>query len=436
MQTWVIGMSQQGMTRFAIDLDDLERQLRQTASAQPKVPASDPLVELARIVGQDDPFKAVLGERRTTQATPLRLDLPQPGPARSGEEQRAEPNLDDLLNAIEAETAAEARRVSGEQRANPAPETEIQPVRASVAPRSFEDDLRDELRPSLELRPAVDLDAAGEPERRVADDAGQGGSTAEAERDAGQAAIEPMDAGGAPAGMVYAPPPPAEYPEPPAEPVDDMRALEPKQPRKGLVIAGALLGVAVLGVGSVIGMRGLGGGSTGGGVPVIRAESGPAKVAPQNPGGVDIPNQNKEIYERTQTASAQQTRVVTREEQPIDVQAMARATPRVIPLGQAQAPASTPIEPPASAAAPLPPPQTPPPAAASNGAAPVQPAPPGSLGEPRRVRTVSVRPDGTIAGAPAATGSTPAQPAPAAQSPAVQAPAAQPPAASAQPGAG
>src|SRR4051812_6181781 len=56
-------MSDASKQRPVIDLDELERQLRAAAgareSAQPAVPASDdPLAELARIVGQDDPYKS------------------------------------------------------------------------------------------------------------------------------------------------------------------------------------------------------------------------------------------------------------------------------------------------------------------------------------------------------------------------------------------
>src|SRR6478672_9900557 len=56
-------MSDGNKQRPVIDLDELERQLRAAAgtreSAQPAVPSSDdPLAELARIVGQDDPYKS------------------------------------------------------------------------------------------------------------------------------------------------------------------------------------------------------------------------------------------------------------------------------------------------------------------------------------------------------------------------------------------
>lgn len=39
--------------------------------------------------------------------------------------------------------------------------------------------------------------------------------------------------------------------------------------------------------------------------PVVRADEGPEKVAPQDPGGMDIPHQDKEIFERITGDSAQ-----------------------------------------------------------------------------------------------------------------------------------
>jgi hypothetical protein len=218
--------------------------------------------------------------------------------------------------------------------------------------------------------------------------------------------------------------PPADYPEPPAEPVEDMRSLEPRQPRKGMLIAASLMGVAALGIGAVVGLGGLvggGGGATAtGDVPVVRAEPGPAKVAPANPGGVDIPNQNKQIFERAGEAKPAETRVVNREEQPMDVQAAARQAARVI--------LPTPgADPQAAPAAPVTPPPSAPVAAASEPpAASVQPAQPPALGEPRRVRTVSVRPDGTIAPPPGTPEAAPAAPpaSPPASPPSAAAPAA------------
>jgi hypothetical protein len=130
--------------------------------------------------------------------------------------------------------------------------------------------------------------------------------------------------------------------------------------------------------------------------PIIQADGDPLKIKPENPGGVEIPNQNAQVYEPG--GADKQTRVVNREEQPIDVQQAARmaqpnAAPARLVAGSTATPGSVPAAPPLQLAP-------------NNVMA--------SLGEPRRVRTVSVRPDGTVIPAePAQTSSAP-PPAPAA----------------------
>jgi hypothetical protein len=63
--------------RFAVDLDEIERQLAQAhaAPAHAAPSRSDPLAELARIVGQDDPFQSLLGDKsRPHGSEPAGLD--------------------------------------------------------------------------------------------------------------------------------------------------------------------------------------------------------------------------------------------------------------------------------------------------------------------------------------------------------------------------
>ena len=55
---------------------------------------------------------------------------------------------------------------------------------------------------------------------------------------------------------------------------------------------------------------------------VIAADSGPVKVAPENPGGTVVPNQNKAVYDRVagdSTAAPKQKELVSSNEQPVDV---------------------------------------------------------------------------------------------------------------------
>ena len=369
---------------------------------------SDPLAELARIVGKDDPFKAMFADSKQGQVPP---------PLVPASPRRIEPTLDDLLKDLPAKRTLGAGPV-----AQPLPV--VAGVGATVAqaavpaaspPLSSLDEfdalLRQEMRgtlaPVAQSQP-LPASAAQGPAADMPRDL-----DAFSERLRADEAVPPLE-------------PATDYPEPPAGPIDDLRSLEPAQPRRGLVIAGVLLGVAALGIGGIVGLRSLSGPMVGNGEPpVIRAEAGPAKVAPQNPGGVEIPNQNKQIYERSPDPRAADTRVVNREEQPVDVQSIARAAPRVVLPGPGTAlpavPASpqpatgSPVTPAPVSAAPViaaPSPRAVDPVAIPNPAtAAVEPssttAVNGALGEPRRVRTVAVRPDGTIAnGAPAAPTAT------------------------------
>jgi cell division septation protein DedD len=68
---------------------------------------------------------------------------------------------------------------------------------------------------------------------------------------------------------------------------------------KRLITAGIALGaVAAFGIGIWFAYdQGVKRGSSGA-PPLIRADQGPTKVAPENPGGMQVPNQDKQIYER------------------------------------------------------------------------------------------------------------------------------------------
>ena len=68
----------QSNQRLVLDLDDIERQLREAQSQPPRPsqpPAkSDPLAELARIVGQNDPFRSLIAGERAARPAPLDRD--------------------------------------------------------------------------------------------------------------------------------------------------------------------------------------------------------------------------------------------------------------------------------------------------------------------------------------------------------------------------
>ncbi len=360
-------MTDTAKKRLAIDLDEIERQLRQSAP-QPAQPKSDPLAELARIVGQDDPFRAILSADRA-----------------GVEPRRHAPEVDDIF-ALGPDTP------------------ERQPASAYPdAPQQHPQAYRDESfaqdhgygepahaahHPHAD-RPSFDafLDEAGQSHAAPASPP-QGYAYEPGYADH-QAYAEP-----APSAQDWRQP--AAYSEPAAfgdlhddSAYDEPRNLRnrPAPNRKAIFTVAAVLGVAVLGVGSALYFSDGGSGATDGEPPLITAGSDPIKIAPQNPGGVEIPNQNKQIFEG---ARDEETQIVDREEQPVDIEQVARDAPRVVLPPPATAPDRQDADPinqmlagnldPAQALQP--------PAATSSAVA--------ALGEPRRVRTVSVRPDGTI----------------------------------------
>lgn len=108
--------------------------------------------------------------------------------------------------------------------------------------------------------------------------------------------------------------------------------------------------------------------------PIVRADGGPEKVAPQEPGGMEIPHQDKEIFERitgdgTGTATEPGVeRLLPPPEEPASIPA-APATPPA--AAEATPPAAEPVAPVATAPEPAPEPaQAPTPAPAAQPAAP------------------------------------------------------------------
>ncbi|GBE42774.1 sporulation related domain protein [bacterium BMS3Bbin10] len=145
---------------------------------------------------------------------------------------------------------------------------------------------------------------------------------------------------------------------------------EPKERRgrKILMASSGLIGVLALG-GALAFAYKIGGDSdiaSAGKPPLIQADSRPVKVAPDKPGGKKFPHKNKKIYERLGGSDTNEVeRLVSRQE---DVAAAATAA-----IGGAT---------PASGAAADGEP-------ASGASAPVP-------GAPRKVKTLTVRPDGTM----------------------------------------
>ncbi|RXT57358.1 hypothetical protein B6S44_02715 [Bosea sp. Tri-44] len=400
-------MSEPARNRFALDLDDLERQLRGAAQPQKPGAASDPLMELTRLVGQDDPLKELFAGR----PEPVRPAAPQPASwART--EPSFQPTLVTPPQAPSASPPPDVRGTLDEfeallRRTEPVRAAPAQPVaKAPVAP-AYDYDQPDPLPVPSQAQPyAMQHDAhhayVPEQPRDLDDAAGQPQAQAQA-YDHDYHAAPNYDAQ-------------SQIAE------DESRDFQRPRSRKGLLTAAALAVVAIGGVGAAMVFRDTRPAGVNGQPPVITADTGPSKVAPVNPGGAEIPNQNKQIYERSGDASTDKTKVVSREEQPVDVQQAARSMAAQRPT-QTSNGSITPTDTAAAALAPTEP-----------GLIPI-PAVPG-LGEPRKVRTVAIRPDGTPATSNAAatngagqgivTGSAPsnrpaatpsATPTPAAQAP-------------------
>lgn len=151
-------------------------------------------------------------------------------------------------------------------------------------------------------------------------------------------------------------------------------------------------------------------------IAVIKAQDGPVKVAANAPDGLVVPNQDASILDKAgatvKNDVAATSKVAATDEQPIDL----KLAPKAAPVVQAVVKA---VAPPSPDAAPS--------------------APDNPFGPPKRVKTVSVRPDGSVisgpvapapgtavaalASVPAPVSRPPAAPAPVAANPVVTAPA-------------
>lgn len=185
----------------------------------------------------------------------------------------------------------------------------------------------------------------------------------------------------------------------PGEPAGGPGMRSPKR----LITAGIALGaVAAFGIGIWFAYdQGVKRGASGA-PPLIRADQSPTKVAPENPGGMQVPNQDKQIYERlpgntAQGPAGQTERLLPPPERPsaAPTQSNAAISPSVtVPNRSAQpVPNQAPATPPAASAVPN--------RTDAPSATPVQPAP----GQPQTVTppSQSARTAAAPTPAPAAT---------------------------------
>ncbi len=104
---------------------------------------------------------------------------------------------------------------------------------------------------------------------------------------------------------------------------EEMYAPQKPSPRRGLIVASVVGGIAVLGA---IGAYALSGGENGvaGGPALVKADVEPVKVRPENPGGLTVPNQDSRVFDRAAGQTAEQPEqqtLISTEEEPVDVAA-------------------------------------------------------------------------------------------------------------------
>ncbi len=176
-----------------------------------------------------------------------------------------------------------------------------------------------------------------------------------------------------------------------------------KRSRRPLYVMAAIIIAGIGGIGTSYVLKG---GAAPQEIATIKAADGPTKVEPETNAGADAPHQDASILDRTPQAAP--VAVADATEQPVDLSRLpGHAAAVAVPPSPAQAYAPAPLYSPEQAA--------------------VAPQSIAGLIEPKKVKTVSVRPDGTVltndaapltpavapqapahaAGAPAAKASTP-----------------------------
>nr|WP_298098899.1 SPOR domain-containing protein [uncultured Shinella sp.] len=161
---------------------------------------------------------------------------------------------------------------------------------------------------------------------------------------------------------------------------------EQSRPRRGLLIAASIAGLLLIGGGGVYAWSAFtGGGVAGSGEPrVILADKDPVKVVPEEKGGKTVPNQDKAVYDRVagdNASTPQQEQLVTSTEEPVDV-VQRTLTPEALPDDGVDTPATAEDD-----ANRLLPGVDEPETATADGK---------PLVSPRKVKTMIVKPDGTL----------------------------------------
>ena len=323
---------------------------------------SDPLAELARLIGQTDPFGA----------KPMsRANLPMQPPARSSDAAPAQDDYD-YQDGDQDDYYADSEP---DEVPPPAPPSWMQraATRQEAPPPPPEDDYPSAVHPLHRY-------AAAHPPAEPDYDHGQ--------YDHGQAFAEPGHEpdlsrydealyGSFDSGAQHSP-----HDQGFAEDAygyeDDQQYDEQPEPKRrgGMITVAAVLALAVFGVGGAFAYRTYTGRVRSGEPPIIRADTGPTKIIPAP---TDV---TAKVPDRMAISDGTE-KIVSREETPIDPGSVRPSGPRVVfpPLTQ-------------NGTAPLPASIVPGAAGASNGTF--------TNNEPHQVRTVTVRQDTAVSGTPAA----------------------------------
>lgn len=165
---------------------------------------------------------------------------------------------------------------------------------------------------------------------------------------------------------------------------------EQSRPRRGLLIAASIAALVLVGGGGVYAWTTFAGGSVGSGEPrVILADKEPVKIVPEEKGGKTVPNQDKAVYDRVAgdtAATPQQEQLVTSTEEPVDV-VQRTLTPETLPMDGPEDGVEAVINAEEDSRV-LPGVDEPETAATETGNTP--------LISPRKVKTMIVKPDGTL----------------------------------------
>ena len=325
--------------RSGVNIEDYERQLY--ASSTPGHAVEDPLAELSRLVGKADPFGSVFAHSASGGRSE-RKQAPQVAPA-------------PLTPPI--------------SRLSSRPETPVRPSPATVQPHAgisvggglfSESDKSPNSNFSLRGEPSFPHHAAAVPDNESAFSPNffdRTPSSPATDRDESEFYSYLSDKSEV---------------APQADYLQSQEIKSSAQPRTGRMVLVGILILGAIGIGAVLGWRGLDKKSADGSVPVIKAAQTPVKVEPV------ISDADKAKLDEEAAAA----KVTTKEEQPVEVVTPPGSPPikiaRMIPLSGSQAR-----------------PGDAPPQEANAGT----PGPANGFPEPHSVKTISVRPDGSVIGA-------------------------------------